>query len=149
MQTDDLPYAGRFEGAEHRLPVRIYYEDTDFTGIVYHANYLRYLERGRSDFLRVMNAAAGVETGLFAVIRIEVDYLAAARIHDALLVRSSFTGLSGVRMRFDQSIERDGRAILRAVVTAVPINADGRARRPTREEQAIWARYTASTAQQG
>ena len=49
----DLPTAGRFEGHDHLLPVRVYYEDTDFTGLVYHANYVRYFERGRSDFLRL------------------------------------------------------------------------------------------------
>ncbi|PRA33346.1 acyl-CoA thioesterase, partial [Brevundimonas sp. MYb27] len=48
----DLPTAGRFDGQDHLLPVRVYYEDTDFTGLVYHANYVRYFERGRSDFLR-------------------------------------------------------------------------------------------------
>ena len=48
--TDPVPYAGEIVGREHRLPVRIYYEDTDFTGVVYHGNYLRYFERGRSDF---------------------------------------------------------------------------------------------------
>ena len=51
--TDDAPNPGRFDGRVHRLPVRVYYEDTDFTGVVYHANYLRFFERGRSDFLRV------------------------------------------------------------------------------------------------
>ena len=58
--SDDAPSAGRFEGRIHHLPVRIYYEDTDFTGIVYHANYLRYFERGRSDCLRL----AGVHHSL-------------------------------------------------------------------------------------
>lgn len=50
----DLPTAGRFDGRDHLLPVRVYYEDTDFTGLVYHANYVRYFERGRSDFLRAI-----------------------------------------------------------------------------------------------
>ncbi|MBI1338960.1 YbgC/FadM family acyl-CoA thioesterase [bacterium] len=143
--TADLPSAGRFENGEHLLPVRIYYEDTDFTGIVYHANYLRYMERGRSDYLRLMNEAAGVETGLFAVIRIEIDYVASARIHDALLVRSRYAGLHGVRMRFEQTIERGPDTLVRAVVTAVPINADGRARRPTRTETELWSRYISRT----
>ena len=52
--TQDQPTAGRFDGREHLLPVRVYYEDTDFTGLVYHANYVRYFERGRSDFLRAI-----------------------------------------------------------------------------------------------
>ena len=49
----DLPVEGRFDGIEHRLPVRVYFEDTDLSGVVYHANYLRYMERGRSDMLRL------------------------------------------------------------------------------------------------
>ena len=53
---DKRPSAGWFEGREHCLPIRVYYEDTDFTGLVYHANYVRYFERGRSDFLRVVGA---------------------------------------------------------------------------------------------
>ena len=77
--SEHLPAAGAFEGREHVLPVRVYYEDTDLTGVVYHANYLRFFERGRSDFLRL----AGVDhqsllercpTRAFAVTRITVDF---------------------------------------------------------------------------
>ena len=84
----DAPSSGRFEGREHILPVRIYYEDTDFTGVVYHANYLRYFERGRSDALR----AAGVSHAdlleeerptAFTVVRMEIDFRRPARIDDA------------------------------------------------------------------
>ena len=57
MAKDTLPSAGWFEGREHFLPVRVYYEDTDFTGLVYHANHVRYFERGRSDFLRLRGSA--------------------------------------------------------------------------------------------
>ena len=79
MSRDTAPSAGWLEGREHVLPVRIYYEDTDFTGVVYHANYLRYFERGRSDFLRV----AGVghadlldrpDPAAFTVVKITVDF---------------------------------------------------------------------------
>jgi len=76
--TRDTPSAGRFDGRRHILPVRIYYEDTDFTGIVYHANYLRYFERGRSDFLRLVDVrhaelAAGPEPMGFAVNRVTLE----------------------------------------------------------------------------
>ena len=83
--SDDLPSIGRIQDGEHLLPVRVYYEDTDFTGVVYHATYLRYFERGRSEFLRVMGVPSDREDhGVFAVIRIAIDYRAPGRIHDAL-----------------------------------------------------------------
>jgi tol-pal system-associated acyl-CoA thioesterase len=91
----DAPSCGRFEGREHVLPVRIYYEDTDFTGVVYHANYLRYFERGRSDALR----AAGVShtdllgderPSAFTVVRMEIDFRRPARVDDALQVRTLY-----------------------------------------------------------
>src|SRR5215475_10199806 len=98
--SSDTPSAGRFEGRTHILPVRIYYEDTDFTGIVYHANYLRYFERGRSDFLRLAgvhhNALLDAADPLgFAVNRINLEFLKPARIDDALLVKSHFDAMKG------------------------------------------------------
>ena len=83
------PSAGWIEGREHQLPVRIYYEDTDFTGMVYHANYLRYFERGRSDFFRIAGIShtallSLAEPTAFTLVRIEIDYRRAARVDDAL-----------------------------------------------------------------
>src|ERR1700683_4756648 len=98
------PSSGAFEGLEHVLPVRVYYEDTDFTGVVYHANYLRYFERGRTEFLR----AAGVEHSAllalpepcaFAVSRISVVFRKAARVDDALEVRTIYRAGKGVRIQ--------------------------------------------------
>jgi acyl-CoA thioester hydrolase len=89
--TRDEPTAGRLDGRRHVLPMRIYYEDTDFTGLVYHANYLIYFERGRFDFLRV----AGVDHSAllrtesptaFTVIAINLNFLKPARVDDALIV---------------------------------------------------------------
>ena len=89
----EAPTAGRFDGREHVLPVRVYYEDTDFTGLVYHASYVRFFERGRSDFLRLAGvdhvAMARLDTA-FAVLRLDVTFKAAARIDDALEVRTVF-----------------------------------------------------------
>jgi acyl-CoA thioester hydrolase len=129
------PTAGVFEGREHLLPVRIYYEDTDFTGLVYHANYLRYFERGRSDYLRL----AGVDhTALlerpdpcaFVVTRVALDFRKAARVDDALTVRTTYDDIKGVRLIIRQRIERGGDVIAEAEVTAACINPDGRPRRP-------------------
>ncbi|MGZ3377536.1 MAG: YbgC/FadM family acyl-CoA thioesterase, partial [Phenylobacterium sp.] len=93
---DELqPASGRFEGKAHLLPVRVYYEDTDFTGVVYHANYLRYFERGRSEFLRLTGVSHTELRALdqpmaFVVVRMTIDYRKAARIDDALIVRTEY-----------------------------------------------------------
>jgi acyl-CoA thioester hydrolase len=137
--TSDLPSTGRLENGQHVLPVRVYYEDTDFTGVVYHAGYLRFFERGRSEFLRVMGTPQDREDhGIFAVIRVEIDYKAAARIHDALIVRTAFEGMKGPRLNFRQWIERDGHVLCEGVVIAVAIHPDGRARRPSATELTHW-----------
>src|ERR1700749_4594833 len=99
----DQPSAGHIVGREHRLPVRVYYEDTDFTGVVYHANYARYFERGRSDFLRLAGVrpaellAGGAPTA-FTVTKLSIAFLGAARIDDALIVRTTFEYARGARL---------------------------------------------------
>jgi acyl-CoA thioester hydrolase len=129
------PSAGVLDGREHLLPVRVYYEDTDFTGIVYHANYLRYLERGRSDFLRLMGVShtelrARPEPIAFAVRRIELDFLKPARVDDSLLVRTTYEPPKGPRMLVRQRIERDGEVLASALVQVVCIRLDGRPVKP-------------------
>ena len=131
------PTAGWFEGREHRLPVRVYYEDTDATGLVYHANYVRYLERGRTDFLRAVGIShselrEGEDPAAFAVVRVEVDYRRAARLDDALTVRTLFDVVRGPRLVVRQSITRGDEVLIEAVVEVVCITLDGRARRPPR-----------------
>ena len=140
------PTAGVFEGREHQLPVRIYYEDTDFTGIVYHANYLRYLERGRSDFFRAVGIShtelAQQDTG-FAVIRMELDFKCAAKIDDALVVRTLYERVEGVRLHVSQRITRGDETLLEAKAVAVCISLSGRPRRPTAEMTAKLAPWLA------
>ena len=140
------PTAGVFEGREHQLPVRIYYEDTDFTGIVYHANYLRYLERGRSDFFRAVGIShtelAQQDTG-FAVIRMELDFKRAAKIDDALVVRTLYERVEGVRLHVSQRITRGDETLLEAKAVAVCISLSGRPRRPTAEMTAKLATWLA------
>ena len=135
MSAGPDPSSGWLEGREHCLPVRIYYEDTDFTGVVYHANYLRYFERGRSDFFRLAGIShseflALPEPTAFSVIRIELDFKRAARIDDALLVRTTYDSVTGARLNVSQWITRGGDLIARAQVTAVCIDLKGRAIRP-------------------
>ena len=129
------PSMGWLEGREHVLPVRIYYEDTDFTGVVYHANYLRYFERGRSDFLRLAGVSHQALLGTpdpaaFTVTRIAVEFKRAARIDDALLVRTTYDAVRGPRLMIAQRILRGRDLIATAEVEAACIGLDGRARRP-------------------
>ena len=119
--SDDAPSAGRFDGRIHALPVRVYYEDTDFSGIVYHANYLRFFERGRSDFLRVAGVhhnelAAAADPMAFAVNRMEIEFRKPARIDDALLVKTAFETMRGPRIFIAQSLEKAGEILVEAQV---------------------------------
>jgi acyl-CoA thioester hydrolase len=133
--TPDSPTAGRFEGREHILPVRVYYEDTDFTGVVYHANYVRYFERGRSDFLRL----AGVshtdllerhDPAAFVVTRMEIDFKRPAKIDDALQVITTYDHAKGARLQIAQRIVRGEALIALAQVSAACISLDGKPRKP-------------------
>jgi len=131
----DLPSAGHIVGREHRLPVRVYYEDTDFTGVVYHANYARYFERGRSDFLRVAGVAHATllereDPAAFTVTRLEIAFKRAARIDDALLVRTTYDSVRGPRLFISQRITRGEDLIAEARVEAACIDLKGRARKP-------------------
>lgn len=133
----DRPTVGRFEGREHRLPVRVYYEDTDFTGLVYHANYVRYFERGRSDCLRLMGVGHaelldGDQPMAFVVSKMGLSFLRPARIDDELLVRTSYDAVKGPRLLISQAITRGEDVLCRAEVEAVCIHMDGRPRRPPR-----------------
>ena len=122
----------------HRLPIRVYYEDTDLAGIVYYANYLRFTERARTELLR----AAGIDqsalkdaTGVvFAVRRVEADYIAPARFDDLLEVVTSLDTLGGARAVLTQDILRDGETLFASRVTLVALTADGR---PTRLPHAV------------
>ncbi|MGE0532079.1 MAG: tol-pal system-associated acyl-CoA thioesterase [Hyphomonadaceae bacterium] len=133
--SEDTPNAGRFEGRIHHLPVRVYYEDTDFSGVVYHANYLRFFERGRSDFLRVAGVhhnelAAAADPTAFAVNKMELDFLKAARIDDALLVKTAFETMRGPRIFISQTLEKAGEILVTAKVQVCCISLTGRAKKP-------------------
>ena len=133
--TPDAPTAGRFEGREHILPVRVYYEDTDFTGVVYHANYVRYFERGRSDFLRLAGVSHSDllerhDPAAFVVTRMEIDFKRPARIDDALRVITTYDQAKGARLQVSQRITRGGELIAVAKVSAACISLDGKPRKP-------------------
>lgn len=117
----------------HSFTLRVYYEDTDLAGIVYYANYLKYIERARSEWLRdlgVDQAGLKADQGVvFAVRRIEADYLKPARYDDLLTVTSGFVEHSGARLVLSQSVLRGEATLFAALVTLVCLDRDGRARR--------------------
>ena len=129
------PSSGRFEGREHVLAVRVYYEDTDFTGVVYHANYVRYFERGRSDFLRLAGIShtallERADPAAFVITRMDINFRQAAKIDDALLVRTTYDTVRGPRLYISQRILRGEALIAEAAVEAACISLDGRPRKP-------------------
>ncbi len=131
---DHEPGSGRFCGREHRMPLRIYCEDTDFSGVVYHANYVRYLERGRSDFIRELGI--GLSTLLaaerpvtFMVSRLDMRFVRPARIDDRLEVRTVAEVASGARVICRQSVVRGHQTLIEATSENVCVGLDGRPRR--------------------
>ncbi len=130
--------AGRMEGNCHILPVRVYFEDTDFSGVVYHASYLRFCERGRSDFMRLIGVHhaklfAGTQgssgTLAFAVRHMEIDFLGAAKIDDIVTVRTSVLSTTGVRLKLEQNIFARDKPLLQAIVTIVLLDDNGTPKR--------------------
>src|ERR1700759_5271865 len=121
--TTDQPVEGRFDGREHRFPVRVYFEDTDLSGVVYHANYLRFMERARSDMLRVagidQRAAQDAGEGVYAVSDVHIRYRRPARLDDALLVLSRVVDARAASCAIQQRVMRGADTVADADVTAV------------------------------
>jgi acyl-CoA thioester hydrolase len=138
----DQPTGGRFVGAEHRYPVRVFFEDTDLSGIVYHANYLRFMERARSDMLRVagvdQRAAFEAGGGAYAVADVQIRYRAPARLDDALLVVSRLRQVRAAGVVIHQQVRRAGEVLSDATVTAALVSPSGR---PQRQPAAWTAIY--------
>lgn len=113
----------------HELAVRVYYEDTDMGGIVYYANYLRYIERARSDWVRSLgvdqNAMRENDGVVFVVRRVEADYLMPAKFDDELLVRTVVKAVTGVRLIMSQEVLRGEDLLFQAEVTVVCVNQSG------------------------
>ena len=139
MTTQPEPWpdlAGRLIAGGHVLPVRIYFEDTDFSGVVYHTNYLKFMERGRSDMLRLLGGSHdALEDGVlgeklvFAVHRIEIEFFRPARIDDLIEVETKVGDMGGARLTLHQTVRRGAETLVQAKVTIVMINHEGRARR--------------------
>ena len=130
------PPSGRFDGPEHLYPVRVYFEDTDLSGVVYHANYLRWFERARSDMLRLLGidqrAAHEAGEGAYAVSELRVRYRAPARLDDAVTVRSRTLEVGAASCRIAQAAWRGGTLLADAEVRAAFVAPDGKPRRQLR-----------------
>jgi acyl-CoA thioester hydrolase len=113
----------------HQLAVRVYYEDTDFSGRVYHASYLRFMERGRTEWLRTLGyehgALAGEQHVVFAVRRLEIDYFAPAAIDDLLQVETRIAAIRGAAIDFAQTVWRGDKSLAAAKVLVAALR-DGR-----------------------
>lgn len=128
-----MPESGVIADGEHRLPLRVYYEDTDAVGVVYHANYLRFAERARTETLRCLDlehSSMRARFGLaFTVRRCVVDYLAPARLDDRLEVHTRLLRLGGASIDLEQRIVRDQRLLVRMDVRLALISSTLRAAR--------------------
>ena len=142
----DRPYHGGFVGAEHRFALTVYFEDTDTAGIVYYANYLKFMERARSDMLR----AAGIDqrgaieagTGVYAVAEATIRYLRPARLGDDLLVVSSVSQVRAASVLIQQRVMRGAEQLTDARVTAAFLTPEGRPTRQPREWVALFERIS-------
>ena len=128
--SDALPGSGRMDGRAHRFPVRVYYEDTDAANVVYYANYLKFVERARTEMMRLFGYGHGGMRDLdglaFAVRHCTADYRRPAHLDDALVVVSRVTAMSAARMRMVQAVTRDGETLVTVTVDLVCLRPDGR-----------------------
>ena len=127
------PVSGIIEDGVHRFPVRVYFEDTDLSGIVYHANYLRYMERARSDMLRCLGinqrAALDDGTGVYAVTDLSIRYRRPAKLEDDLLVISQVEEIRAASCRIHQRVMRGDEILAEADVTVAFLTPGGKPRR--------------------
>jgi acyl-CoA thioester hydrolase len=127
------PPQGCVEDGVHEFPIRVYYEDTDAGGIVYYGNYLKFCERARTEFLRCLGIVHDrllAENGLtLAVRRAEIDFLAPARLDDALVVRSRLVAAAGATLDVAQEIHREDAVLARLQLRIACVGSGGRPRR--------------------
>ncbi|MFN7101322.1 MAG: tol-pal system-associated acyl-CoA thioesterase [Pseudorhizobium sp.] len=135
MTTENFLLSGELTEAGHRLVQRVYYEDTDFSGLIYHARYLHFLERGRTDYLRCLGCQQSAlldadEEGLvFVVHRMEIDFKLPAKMDDVLTILTATEKAGGAKMVLNQEIRRGETLLIAAKVVIAVINRHGRPRR--------------------
>jgi acyl-CoA thioester hydrolase len=130
MSAVVLPREGALQGDVHRFAVRVYYEDTDAAGIVYYANYLKFIERARTEMMRLYGVGhekARQSGGMgFIVRRCAIEYIQPARLDDELVVETRLEELGGATIHLSQDVLRDGTLLVRATVVVVSVGAQGR-----------------------
>ena len=128
--TDLLPPQGALDGVVHYFPIRVYYEDTDAGGIVYHAAYIKFAERARSEFMRVLGWTHGRlldELGVFwEVRRLEADYRLPARLDEALVLASRLVSFKGASMTLAQTIRRGTDELVRLTLQLALLTTSGK-----------------------
>lgn len=131
MSEDAWPdIAGRIRNSVHIMPIRVYYEDTDAGGVVYHARYVAFCERARSDCLRLLGIRQSELDGLkFLVRRMTCDFLKPAQLDDLLEVETRFADMTGARVEIGQQVMLNGNTLFRAEVTVALVDGRGRPRR--------------------
>ena len=138
METPSLdrPYQGGFVGRTHHFALRVYFEDTDTAGIVYYANYLRFMERARSDMLRAVGidqrAALDAGEGVYAVAEVAIRYRAPAKLDDELVILSELRDIRAASSVIHQRVMRGPTLLTEATVTAAFISLDGKPKRQPR-----------------
>ena len=137
MMDFDTPYRGGFVGREHHFALTVYFEDTDTAGIVYYANYLKFMERARSDMLRAagidQRAAKEAGTGVYAVAHVDIRYMKPAKLGDDLLVLSTVEQVRAASVIIHQRVMRGPEQLADARVTAAFLDPADRPKRQPRE----------------
>ena len=143
-----LPPQGEMRGKSHLFPVRVYYEDTDSGGLVYHANYLRYAERARTEMLRVLGihqSDLAARMGLmFTVYKADVRYLKPARLDDALLVETAVREIGAASLTISQVIRRSDEDIVRFNARIACVGRDGKPARLPAEMRSNFQSYASA-----
>ena len=145
--------SGELTPSGHRLLARVYYADTDFSGVVYHARYLHFMERARTDYLRLLGVEQAslaiegdVEGLVFVVHRMEIDFKAPARMDDVLTIETATEKAGGAKMILQQQIRRGDALLIAAKVIIAVINGQGR---PRRLPEALATKFLAAQAASG
>ena len=149
MNAVPQPPEGVIDGPRHLFAVRAYYEDTDLSGIVYHANYLRWFERARSDLVRLLgiDQRAAVESGegAYAVADLRIRYARPARLDDAIVIESTCTEMGAASVRILQRATREGELVAEQEVRVGFVDPQGRPRRQPAEWRAAFAQFAKGT----
>ncbi|MGB3167736.1 MAG: YbgC/FadM family acyl-CoA thioesterase [Alteraurantiacibacter sp.] len=139
------PPSGRIEGSRHLYPVRVFFEDTDLSGIAYHANYLKWCERARSDILRLLGidqrAAHGAGAGFYAVSEAKINWRRPAKFEDVLSVETTCLQVRAASAQMLQTIRRGEEVLCEVDIVAAFVSSDGRPKRQPAQWRAAFETF--------